>query len=50
MSGSMSRSGRGGNVFFQLDMAKADDRLEWTFWLDVLSRFGFSNKQMDNSE
>lgn len=44
MSGSMSRSGRGGNVIFQLDMAKAYDRLEWTFLLDVLSRFGFSNK------
>ncbi|XP_073137193.1 uncharacterized protein [Henckelia pumila] len=35
---------RGGNVILKLDMVKAYDRVQWSFLLDVLRRFGFSEQ------
>ncbi|XP_073151780.1 uncharacterized protein [Henckelia pumila] len=35
---------RGGNVILKLDMARAYDRVQWSFLLDVLRQFGFSEQ------
>ncbi|CAH9110409.1 unnamed protein product [Cuscuta epithymum] len=43
MINSIDRKVRGTNVVVKLDMAKAFDRLAWTFLEAVLSKFGFSN-------
>ncbi|XP_075497854.1 uncharacterized protein LOC142535307 [Primulina tabacum] len=41
---SLSLPTRGGNVILKLDMAKAYDRVQWSFLLDVLSHYGFSEQ------
>ncbi|XP_073031340.1 uncharacterized protein [Primulina eburnea] len=41
---SLSLPTRGGNVILKLDMAKAYDRVQWSFLLDVLRHFGFSEQ------
>nr|XP_027071629.1 uncharacterized protein LOC113696407 [Coffea arabica] len=41
------RSNRGGNVVLKLDMAKAYDRISWVFLLQVLRRFGFTERWID---
>ncbi|XP_073120503.1 uncharacterized protein [Henckelia pumila] len=41
---SLNLPARGGNVILKLDMAKAYDRFQWSFLLDVLRRFGFSEQ------
>nr|XP_027120658.1 uncharacterized protein LOC113737662 [Coffea arabica] len=38
------RSNKGGNVVLKLDMAKAYDRVSWVFLLQVLRRFGFTER------
>ncbi|XP_027077095.1 uncharacterized protein [Coffea arabica] len=38
---------QGGNVVLKLDMAKAYDRVSWIFLLQVLRRFGFSERWID---
>ena len=38
----LGRGSRGGNVVLKLDMAKAYDRISWTFILQMLRAFGFS--------
>ncbi|XP_042964506.1 uncharacterized protein LOC122298703 [Carya illinoinensis] len=40
----LSRKVRGGNVMLKLDMAKAYDRVNWKFLLEILRRLGFSEK------
>ncbi|XP_059301909.1 uncharacterized protein LOC132053827 [Lycium ferocissimum] len=37
----------GGNVFLKLDMSKAYDRVNWHFIIDVLKKYGFSDKWVD---
>lgn len=32
------------HIVIKLDMAKANDRMPWNFLMDVLTRFGFSNR------
>ncbi|XP_073047522.1 uncharacterized protein [Primulina eburnea] len=41
---SLSLPTRGGNVILKLDMAKAYDRVQWSFLLDVLRHYGFSEQ------
>nr|XP_027122188.1 uncharacterized protein LOC113739143 [Coffea arabica] len=38
---------RGGNVAVKLDMAKAYDRVSWTFTVSVLRKFGFGERFID---
>ncbi|KAG6483859.1 hypothetical protein ZIOFF_060645 [Zingiber officinale] len=38
---------RGGNLILKLDMAKAYDRVQWVFLLNVMKAFGFSDHFMD---
>ncbi|KAG6487840.1 hypothetical protein ZIOFF_056576 [Zingiber officinale] len=38
---------RGGNLILKLDMAKAYDRVQWVFLLNVMKAFGFSDRFMD---
>ncbi|XP_073149154.1 uncharacterized protein [Henckelia pumila] len=41
---SLNLPARGGNVILKLDMAKAYHRVQWSFLLDVLRWFGFSEQ------
>ncbi|XP_019233156.1 PREDICTED: uncharacterized protein LOC109213783 [Nicotiana attenuata] len=38
---------RGGNVIIKLDMAKAYDRISWTFLMAVMRKLGFSENWID---
>ncbi|XP_042964616.1 uncharacterized protein LOC122298830 [Carya illinoinensis] len=40
---SMNKKVRGGNVMIKIDMAKAYDRVNWRFLLEVMRRLGFSD-------
>ncbi|XP_071920660.1 uncharacterized protein [Coffea arabica] len=46
MSG-IRKKARGGNVALKLDMAKAYDRVSWTFIVRVLRKFGFGERLID---
>ncbi|KAL2475523.1 Uncharacterized protein Adt_36259 [Abeliophyllum distichum] len=46
----LDRKTRGGNVVLKLDMAKAYDRVDWTFLLKVLQSFGFDHDWLDKIE
>lgn len=43
----MGRKVRGSNVMLKLDMAKAYDRLNWAFLIQVLRSFGFREHFID---
>ncbi|XP_071905984.1 uncharacterized protein [Coffea arabica] len=43
----IGKSSRGGNVVLKLDMMKAYDRVSWSFLLQVLRRFRFSETWID---
>lgn len=40
---SLHRKILGGNVMLKIDMAKAYDRVDWSFLLEVLKSFGFAH-------
>ncbi|OIT30618.1 putative ribonuclease h protein [Nicotiana attenuata] len=40
---SISHTNKGGNIVMKLYMAKAYDRMSWTFVIEVLKKFGFSD-------
>nr|XP_009768439.1 PREDICTED: uncharacterized protein LOC104219445 [Nicotiana sylvestris] len=42
-----NKKNRGGNVIIKLDMAKAYDRISWTFLMAVMRKFGFSENWID---
>lgn len=44
---SVSKENRGGNIVIKLDMAKAYDRLSWTFLTSVLRKIGFAKHWID---
>ncbi|PKA48832.1 Putative ribonuclease H protein [Apostasia shenzhenica] len=39
---SLNKGKRGGNIALKLDMEKAYDRMEWSFVMQMLTKFGFS--------
>ncbi|XP_070055164.1 uncharacterized protein [Nicotiana tomentosiformis] len=43
----VNQSNRGGNVIIKLDMAKAYDRMSWSFLMSVMRKFGFSEQWID---
>ncbi|XP_070032638.1 uncharacterized protein [Nicotiana tomentosiformis] len=43
----VNKKNRGGNVIIKLDMAKAYDRMSWTFLMAVMRKFGFSKNWID---
>ncbi|XP_019223731.1 PREDICTED: uncharacterized protein LOC109205471 [Nicotiana attenuata] len=43
----VNKKNRGGNVIIKLDMAKAYDRISWTFLMAVMRKFGYSENWID---
>ena len=43
----MSKHNIGDNIVIKLDMAKSYDSMAWNFLMDVLRRFGFSDKSIN---
>lgn len=43
----IDKENKGGNVVLKLDIAKAYDRLSWSFLIKVLNKFGFNNEWTD---
>nr|XP_016436823.1 PREDICTED: uncharacterized protein LOC107762942 [Nicotiana tabacum] len=43
----VNKKNRGGNVIIKLDMAKAYDRISWTFLIAVMRKFGFYENWID---
>lgn len=43
----ISKYNKGGNIIIKLDMAKAYDRMSWSFLQAVLLKFGFATTWVD---
>ncbi|VFQ88343.1 unnamed protein product [Cuscuta campestris] len=44
MAHNIDRKAEGGNIILKLDMAKAFDKLKWSYLLDIFPRFGFCHQ------
>ncbi|VFR02708.1 unnamed protein product [Cuscuta campestris] len=40
----INRKAKGGNLIIKLDLAKAFDKVKWSYLLDILQRFGFCSQ------